>query len=107
LLFAVAVAGCCAADSATAQVYPSRPITMVVPFPAGGSTDTIGRVLADGMRASLGQTIIIENVGGGLRQYRRRPGRARGARRLHAHPRQLADACAQRRHLLPAVRSAQ
>jgi len=64
LLFAVAVASYCVADSATAQVYPSRPITMVVPFPAGGSTDTIGRVLADGMRASLGQTIIIENVGG-------------------------------------------
>jgi tripartite-type tricarboxylate transporter receptor subunit TctC len=64
LLFAVAVAGCCVAGSATAQVYPSRPVTMVVPFPAGGSTDTIGRVLADGMRTSLGQTIIIENVGG-------------------------------------------
>jgi tripartite-type tricarboxylate transporter receptor subunit TctC len=64
LLFVVAVAGCCVAGSATAQVYPSRPVTMVVPFPAGGSTDTIGRVLADGMRAALGQTIIIENVGG-------------------------------------------
>ena len=52
------------ADNAAAQVYPSRPVTMVVPFPAGGSTDTIGRIMADGMRASLGQTIIIENVGG-------------------------------------------
>jgi tripartite-type tricarboxylate transporter receptor subunit TctC len=49
---------------AHAQVYPSRPVTMVVPFPAGGSTDTIGRILADGMRGPLGQTVVIENVGG-------------------------------------------
>src|SRR5262245_21468907 len=49
---------------AWAQAYPSRPITIVVPFPAGGSTDVIGRILAEKMRASLGQTIIIENVGG-------------------------------------------
>ncbi len=50
--------------SAAAQVFPSRPITMVVPFPAGGSTDTIGRIMADGMRGPLGQSVIIENVGG-------------------------------------------
>ena len=49
---------------ATAQTYPSRPITMVVPFPAGGAYDTIGRIIAEPMRASLGQPIIIENVGG-------------------------------------------
>jgi tripartite-type tricarboxylate transporter receptor subunit TctC len=49
---------------ARAQAYPSRPITIVVPFPPGGSTDVIGRILAEKMRASLGQTIIIENVGG-------------------------------------------
>ena len=48
---------------ARAQVYPLRPITIVVPFPAGGSTDVIGRILAEKMRTSLGQTIIIENVG--------------------------------------------
>src|SRR6516165_4706837 len=48
---------------ARAQVYPLRPITIVVPFPAGGSTDVIGRILAEKMRASLGQTIISENVG--------------------------------------------
>src|SRR5215470_8690651 len=47
-----------------AQAYPSRPITMVAPFAAGGPTDTIGRVVAEGMRASLGQPIIIENVTG-------------------------------------------
>src|SRR5215470_17269343 len=47
-----------------AQAYPSRPITMVAPFAAGGPTDVIGRVVAEGMRASLGQPIIIENVTG-------------------------------------------
>jgi tripartite-type tricarboxylate transporter receptor subunit TctC len=49
---------------ALAQAYPSRPITLIVPFPAGGANDTIARVLAERMRASLGQPIIIENVGG-------------------------------------------
>jgi len=49
---------------AVAQPYPSRPVTMVVPFPAGGPTDTIGRIMAEGMRASLGQSVIIENVAG-------------------------------------------
>jgi tripartite-type tricarboxylate transporter receptor subunit TctC len=49
---------------AIAQVYPSRPITIVVPFAAGGPTDTIARVMANGMRVSLGQPIIIENVTG-------------------------------------------
>src|SRR5712691_12897402 len=49
---------------APAETYPSRPITMVVPFPPGGLTDVIARVLAEGMRTALGQSIIIENVGG-------------------------------------------
>jgi len=49
---------------AATQSYPSRTITLVVPFPAGGPTDTIGRVLADGLQAALGQTVIIENVPG-------------------------------------------
>jgi tripartite-type tricarboxylate transporter receptor subunit TctC len=49
---------------ARAQAYPARPITMVVPFPAGGPTDTIGRVVAEGMRAALGQPVVIDNVGG-------------------------------------------
>ena len=60
----VFAAGCIFTGSAAAQVYPARPITMVVPFPAGGSTDTIGRIMADGMRGPLGQSVIIENVGG-------------------------------------------
>ena len=49
---------------ASAQAYPSRPITAVVAFAAGGSGDTIARILAEHMRKTLGQTIVIENVGG-------------------------------------------
>jgi len=48
----------------SAQTYPSRPITMIVPSSVGGSSDTIGRVLAERMRASLGQPVIVENVSG-------------------------------------------
>ena len=51
--------------AARAQVYPSRPITIVVPYPAGGPRDTLARILADRMRTSLGQPVIIENVSGG------------------------------------------
>jgi tripartite-type tricarboxylate transporter receptor subunit TctC len=50
--------------SAMAQVYPSRPITIIVPFGAGGSGDTLIRILAERMRASLGQPVIVEDVGG-------------------------------------------
>jgi tripartite-type tricarboxylate transporter receptor subunit TctC len=49
---------------ARAQAYPTRPITIVVPFPAGGGTDAVARTTADGMRTSLGQTVIIENLAG-------------------------------------------
>src|SRR3954447_17842389 len=51
-------------DSASAQAYPSRPITIVVPFAAGGPTDTIARIMAERMRTTLGQTIVVENVTG-------------------------------------------
>lgn len=50
--------------SAHAETYPSRTITMVVPFAAGGPTDTVSRLVAESMGKDLGQTIIIENVGG-------------------------------------------
>ena len=49
---------------AAAQVYPSRSITIVVPFAAGGPTDTIARILSDRMTATLGQPLVIENVAG-------------------------------------------
>src|SRR5215204_1099298 len=47
-----------------AEPYPSRHVTMVVPYAAGGPTDTVARVLADSMRPSLGQSVIVENVAG-------------------------------------------
>src|SRR5882757_2507567 len=50
--------------TAAAQDYPTRPISMIVPFPAGGATDTLARYLAEQIRAVLGQPIVIENVGG-------------------------------------------
>jgi tripartite-type tricarboxylate transporter receptor subunit TctC len=53
-----------ASVSALAQNYPVRPITMICPFPPGGATDTIARVIQDAMAKTLGQPIVIENVGG-------------------------------------------
>jgi len=47
-----------------AQTYPARPVTMVVPFPPGGLTDVLGRILADGMQTLLGRSVVVENVGG-------------------------------------------
>jgi len=61
---AAAVLGLASSDPATAQGYPTRPITMIVPFPAGGATDTLARFLAEQMRPILGQPVIIENVAG-------------------------------------------
>src|SRR5438132_2761191 len=65
LTIALALAATLAGPSkATAQTYPSRPITMIVPANAGGPTDTIGRILAQRMQVTLGQNVIIENIGG-------------------------------------------
>ncbi len=50
--------------NAAADTFPSRPISIVVPFPAGGPTDTLGRILADRMKQTLGQSVIIENLTG-------------------------------------------
>jgi tripartite-type tricarboxylate transporter receptor subunit TctC len=50
--------------AAGAEAYPSRPVTMIVPFPAGGATDVLARLLSEHMRTSLGQPIVIENVAG-------------------------------------------
>lgn len=63
--FAVAaMALVAAAGSASAQSFPSRPITMVVPFAAGGPTDTVARLVAQSMSETLGQQVVVENVGG-------------------------------------------
>ena len=50
--------------AASAQDFPSRHVTIVVPLATGGSTDTIGRIIAEGMRPHLGQTVIVENTPG-------------------------------------------
>ncbi len=60
-----ALATIVAAGSASAQSWPQRPVTMVVPFAAGSSSDTAGRVLAVGLSEALGQQVIVENLGGG------------------------------------------
>jgi tripartite-type tricarboxylate transporter receptor subunit TctC len=57
--------------SAGAQVFPSRLLTIIVPVAASGPTDSIARALAERMRTSLGQPVIIENVTGAGRQQRR------------------------------------
>jgi tripartite-type tricarboxylate transporter receptor subunit TctC len=65
-LLRFALLGCIAmAGSASAQdAYPSRPVTLVVPFPAGGSTDLVARVIGEKMTTALGQQVVIENKGG-------------------------------------------
>jgi tripartite-type tricarboxylate transporter receptor subunit TctC len=63
---AAAVAAACllASGAASAQTYPTRPITMLVAFPPGGADDAIARIIQDPMQRALGQPIVVENVGG-------------------------------------------
>lgn len=63
-LAALTVIGLAPGDRALAQSYPNRPVKIVVPFPAGGGTDALSRVVAKGMEQRLGQPFIIENRGG-------------------------------------------
>src|SRR5438067_1440019 len=64
------IAGCVAFTipvatlSARAQSYPGKPVRMVVPFPPGGGTDVIGRLIAQKMTAALGQTVVVDNRAG-------------------------------------------
>ena len=55
---------CLPISAAVAQDYPNKPITLIVPFPAGGGVDVIGRIVADKLAAALGQPVIIDNRGG-------------------------------------------
>jgi tripartite-type tricarboxylate transporter receptor subunit TctC len=64
LCVALGLAALAAVSAAQAQSFPSKPITMIVPFPAGGSTGAMARILLEPMQAALGQPIVIENVGG-------------------------------------------
>jgi tripartite-type tricarboxylate transporter receptor subunit TctC len=63
-MFLAAVAMAQGVIGAAAQTYPNRPIVMLVPLATGGSTDTIARIVAEGMRAALGQPIVVENATG-------------------------------------------
>jgi tripartite-type tricarboxylate transporter receptor subunit TctC len=63
-LLVAAAAALAIATAASAQNYPNRPITMIVPFAAGGTSDVIARTVAEQMSIALGQAVVIENVGG-------------------------------------------
>ena len=64
LAWIAAVSVTLVALGAQAQGYPSRPITVVVPFPAGGPSDVVARIVTEHMARTLGQSLVIENVGG-------------------------------------------
>jgi hypothetical protein len=88
---------------ATAQAYPTRPITVILPVPPGGGTDAIARMLAEHMRTSLGQPLIVESVtgaGGSLAVTRHQV----SARRLHRQYGQLAKPCGHGRDLSGQIR---
>ena len=64
VMFFAAVVAAIWTTAAPAQSYPTKPITLVVPFAAGGPSDIVGRILAERMKTPLGQPIIVENIGG-------------------------------------------
>ena len=64
IIIATFIAACTFMGAGNAQDYPTRPVTMVIPFAAGGPTDVLGRVVADRMSQLLGQQVVVENVGG-------------------------------------------
>ena len=64
LLAAAAFAALTGIAGATAQTYPSRPVTVIVPFAAGGPTDALARIMAERMRKTLGQPVVVENTTG-------------------------------------------
>jgi tripartite-type tricarboxylate transporter receptor subunit TctC len=61
---AMAAFSVCTAAPASAETYPTHPITMIVPLAPGGSTDTLGRIMAKAMQTTLGQPVVVENVAG-------------------------------------------
>ncbi|MBU3710780.1 MAG: tripartite tricarboxylate transporter substrate binding protein [Limnohabitans sp.] len=63
-LFGLTVSAVLGSASAQAQAYPSKPIKMIVPFPAGGTTDIVARLVAQRMSESMGQPVVVENKGG-------------------------------------------
>src|SRR5689334_21089735 len=63
-LLACGLAACALSSPALAQGYPARPISLIVPAAAGGPTDTVARLVAESMSRTLGQTVVVENIGG-------------------------------------------
>ena len=61
----MAAAFALASGAAISQTYPARPITVVVPYSPGGTTDVLERIIAKSMAADLGQAVVVENAGGG------------------------------------------
>ena len=92
-----------APELAQSQTFPSRPVTIVVPFPAVGPTDALARVLSERMKGFLSQPVIMENVTGAA-------GTTGVGRVVRAAPdgntitSALADACRERRHLYDFIR---
>ena len=88
LIAAAFIATCALISAGHTQDYPTRPVTMVVPFAAGGPTDVLARVVADRMGQLLSQQVVVENIGGA-------GGMTGGsARRLHHRAGHRGDPCA-------------
>src|SRR5262245_31173858 len=62
--FALAFALIAAASPVAAELFPSRPVTLMVGFPQGGPTDTLARIIADAMQGPLGQPVVVETLSG-------------------------------------------
>ena len=64
LIVAIALTASAGIAGVQAQTFPTRPVTMIVPFPAAGPADVLARIMSERMRISLGQSVIVENVSG-------------------------------------------
>src|SRR6267143_7195621 len=100
---ACALAALAISASALAQVYPAKPIRMIVAYPPGGGTDIVGRMLAQKLGETLGQSVLVENRGGASGNIGTELAAPRRARRLHDPDGQRGESNRGREH--PADRS--